>query len=376
MSLSLHRIVGAFHTEANIVSGISKLEKYSLIDSSKALSVREITKSNNVFKINGRDTLTLSNELAMGYTRVLRDIYYIDNNIPRALELRAIEDVKQLPSYVVGENLRFIEEKLKPELATKLTSKTKTIMSSTNLNDKITEEIVEKNPALKNIFSNLSGKTVKTLTGTVVTFGLGITAVCAIINEHRNRLTACMLYYYQNNQLKRCVIATCTCKQIACNQNCNYCSPDTISKYLPDDMRIDNCTGANKLDSSGGGLCAKCPSLNYNRSSFNDESTLVHIPVSQSSFVRCQRPDFYETLSDLFGGVSEDLLSIIKDSLGGFSWFVQKIPLIIFIAVIVTIIIIVFNILSKFYNNKKSNSQNGIDTDSLARISLTKSIYT
>lgn len=351
MSLVLHKIVAAIRVEENVISGISKIERYSLAATSSILTTREITNVDGVIRMNGKATQQLSHDLSMGFTSALKDIYKIDN-IPKSLELRSLEDIKALPSYEVGQNIRYVDQKLKPELSSKLDSKTLKLMESTNLNDKITPSVVERNPVLKNIFNKMSGKTMKTVGGTLLTIGVGTGAICTVVNEHRNRLTACMLYYYDNNQLRRCAIATCTCKAVACTKNCNYCKPSILKKYLPDDMLHDNC-GDFKGSSAG---CVKCPSDNYNKANIFDDSTLHETSVSDSSFVRCQKPDFFEALSDLFGGASEDLLDIIRGSLNGISSLVKYLPYIIIAAIIGTLIIIIISIFGKFTANRKQHT--------------------
>lgn len=360
MSIVLHKIVGAIRSEENILVGISKIERYSESATSKILSVREFTTKNGIIHINGKTTQSVAMELSMGFTSALHDVYKI-NSIPKSLELRSIEDVKLLPSYKVGENLRFSENILKPELSSKLDVKAKNIMSSRDLSDEITPTVVERNPALKNIFNSLSGKTIRTVGGTVLTIGVGIAAVCTVVNEHRNRLTACMLYYYDNDYLRRCTIATCTCKRVACQKDCNYCTATISQKYLPSDMLQDNCK-----DFKGVAGCENCPSENYSKTDITNNSTLQSTSTENSSFVRCHRPDFFEALSDLFGGVSEDLMDIVRGSLNGISWFIQKLPYIILIAITGTIIIIIISIFTKINphrNNSRVDKYTEIDTD-------------
>lgn len=350
MALVLHKIVGAIRVEENVVSGVSKIERYSIQATSNALQVREITNLDGVMRMNGKSTQIVATQLAMGFTSALRDVYKLDNTIPRSLELRAIEDVKLRPSYTVGENIRFTENDFTPAVSAKLDAQAKKVMNSTDLADEITPAIVERNPVLKNIFNNLSGKTVRTVGGTLLTIGIGIAAVCVAVNEHRNRLTACMLYYYQSDQLRRCTIITCTCKKVDCTQDCNYCATAILNKYLPADMLVDNC--GDYTDSAAG--CVKCPSDDYNKANVNDDATLVNDDVANSSFVRCQRPNFFEALTDLFGGVSEDLMNIVKGSLSGISWIVKFIPYIIIIAIIGVVIVILISLFGKFKSPPQS----------------------
>ena len=352
MSLVLHKVISAIRVEDNIISGISKIEKYSLEATSSILPVREINNINGIIKINNKTTSLIAQELSMGFTNVLKDIYKIDN-IPKALELRTIQDVKNTPSFLVGENIRFTKEKFTPELYSKLDSDTKKIMESTDPDVKITPEAVERNPTLKSIFDKMSGKTFKTVTGVLVTLGLGTVAVCAAVNEHRNRLTGCMLYYYNNEgQLTGCVIPTCTCKPINCKSNCNNCSLEIQQKYLPTDMLKNNC-----IDFKGVG-CSQCPSENYNKANISNEASLTKDDKSDYNFVKCQRPDFFEALTDLFGGVSEDLMNIVKGGLSGVSWIIQKLPYIILFSVIGIIIIIIISIFSKFAGHNKVHPMN------------------
>lgn len=351
MTLVLHKILSAIKSEENVLAGISKIERYSELATSKIISLREFANIDGVMHINGKKIENVSLRLSMGYTDALHDVYKIDN-IPKSLELRSIEDIKSLPSYIVGKNVKFSQDILKPQLLEKLDPEAKRIMSSTNLSEEITPAIVERNPVLRNIFTNLSGKTVRVVGGALLTFGIGTAAVCALVNEHRNRLTACMLYYYSNNQLRRCAVITCTCKKIACKKDCNYCSTEILQKYLPSDMLKDNCDGFK--EAAG---CVKCPSENYHKTNLLDDLTLVQDKVSDSSFIRCQRPDFFEVLSDLFGGVSEDLLDIVKGSLKGISWFIQKLPYIILAAIIGTIIIIIISLFNRFVKRKNQDNE-------------------
>lgn len=352
MSLVLHKILGAIRIEDHILSGINKIERYALNATSSALIVREILNLNGILHMNGKATHILATQLAMGYTSALHDVYKLDKGIPRSLELRTIEDVKMRPSYIVGENLRFIENELTPELSAKLDKEANKVMTSTNLDDEITPAIVEKNPVLKNIFNRLSGKTIRTMTGTLIKIGIGVAAVCIAVNERRNRLTACMLFYYEKGQLRQCVIETCTCKKVTCTKDCNFCSPDILEKYLPADMLVDNC--GDFKDAAG---CVKCPSDDYSKLNINDDKTLTADNVANSSFVRCQRPDFFDALSDLFGGVSEDLMSIIKGSLSGISWIVKLLPYVILCSIIGVVIIILISLFGKLKTNRQLTTE-------------------
>lgn len=355
MSLVLHKVLSAIRVEENVASGISKIERYSLDATSSVLPVREINKVDGIMRINNKSTTIIAEQLSMGFTTVLRDVYKIDN-IPKALELRTIEDIKMKPSYAVGENARFTTEKLMPEMSAKLDKDTNKVMSSTDPDVKLTPEAVERNPVLKNIFNKISGKTLKTAGGALITIGLGTVAICAAVNEHRNRLTACTLYYYDGDQLRSCVVPTCTCKPVACTSNCNYCGQELLEKYLPADMLKDNCGGF-----SGVG-CAQCPSESYNKANISDDSTLTNNNTTDTSFVKCQRPTFFDALTDLFGGVSEDLLGIVKDSLGGVSWIIQKLPYIILFFVVGILIIIIISIFNKFAGDNKTSSSKAPQT--------------
>lgn len=351
MTLVLHKIVSAVRTSDNIVSGVAKIAEYGELVTSKTLTVRQFKYLDGAMKINGKSVQTVASELSMGFSSVLKDVYEIDT-IPKALELRSIEDVKLLPSYAVGENLRFSENTLKPPLLDKLDSEAKRVMSSRDIKDELTPAIVERNPVLKNIAEKMSGKKVKTLVGTVVTFGIGIAAFCIVVNDYRIRLTACNLYYYVNGQLRRCAIATCTCKKVACTKDCNYCDEAVLKRYLPADMLVDNCVGF-----TGSADCVKCPSENFNKTDIADDKTLAKQDnAEQSSFVRCQKPDFFDAMSDLFGTTSQDLLDIVHSSLSGVSWIIQKLPYIILAAVVFIIIIIIISIFTKFNPGRNSSS--------------------
>lgn len=346
MSLVLHKIVGAIRVPENIISGVSKIEHYSMLATSKVLAVREIVHLDGIMKINGRATSLVATELAMGFTSTLRDVYKI-NTIPKSLELRAVEDVKLLPSYKVGENVRFNQETLKPEMMPKLDSEAQKIMSSTDLGVEITPKVVERNPVLKRLFDNLKGKHIKTIGGSILIFGATIAAVCVMVNEHRNRLTACMLYYYVKDQLSRCTIVTCTCKKVDCTKNCEYCTTEILQKYLPADMLVDNCK-----DFTGSAGCVNCPSDNYEKANINDDNTLINSSVANSSFVRCQRPDFFDALGDLYGGIGSDIMDIVRGSLNGLSWIIQKLPIIILVCIVGAIVFFVFSFIGKVSPHK------------------------
>lgn len=350
MAVVLHKIVSAIRVPDNVLSGVAKIEKYALTATSTSLAVREVVHIDGVMRMNGKPTRLIGNQLAMGFTNSLRDVYKIES-IPHSLELRAVEDVKLRPSFDVGENIRFTENKFTPELNPKLDKEAKTLMSSTDLSDEITPKIVERNPALKNIFNNMSGKTMKTVGGALVTIGVGIAAVCVAVNEHRNRLTACMLYYYEKDQLRRCTIATCTCKKISCKKDCNYCTNSILKKFLPADMLVDNCG-----EFKGTAGCVKCPSDDYNKANLSDDATLVEDSAADSSFVRCQRPNFFETLTDLFGGVSNDLLQIVHQSLNGLSWLVQRLPMIILFIFIGIVAIVAISFIGKLFRDSNNGS--------------------
>lgn len=364
MSLILHKIVSAVRVETHATSAVVKLEKYAVDATSSSLKVREIVNFNGSMTINGRPTKLVARELSMGYTHALKDVYKIEN-VPRSLELRSIEDVKLSPSFDVGENIRFTENDFTPALNKKLEREGKKVMNSTDLADEITPSVVERNPALKNIFNNLSGKTVRTVGGTILKIGLGIAAVCLIVNEHRNRLTGCYLYFYYKNQLKRCIIPQCTCKKIDCKKDCVNCTADLMKKYLPNDMMVDNCA-----DFKGGAGCSQCPSDTYTKTDITDDSTLVKDDVDNVSFVRCQRPNFFEALTDIFGGISEELIDIVDKSLNAVSWIVRKLPIILLFAFIGFIIIILISIFGKFKSNSNSytllteSTDNSITDDS------------
>lgn len=353
MKLALHKIIGAIRVEENVISGIGKLEKYALdaTSSSTKLAIREVKKIENVMHINGKATHVVASQLAMGFTTALHDVYKLDS-IPRSLELRAIEDVKLKSSFKVGEHIQFSEKKFTPELSAKVDNEAKKVLSSTDIGEKLTPEIVERNPALNNIFKNVKGKTVKAVGGVVVTIGLTTAAFCIAVNEHRIRLTGCMMSYYDENKIfRQCVIPTCTCRKIQCTKNCNYCDTDLMRKYLPQDMLINNC--GDFKESAG---CVNCPSENYQKKfNIDDDNTLQATNNQQEIFIRCQQPTFFDAFSDLFGGISESLLNIVKDSVGGVSWIIKNLPTIIIFTIGAIIIGVFISLILKFGGNGGNN---------------------
>lgn len=345
MPLVLHKIVRAIKSEEHTISGIAKLEQYGLDATSNSLRVRELKNIDGIMHLNGRTTEAIAEDLAMGFTSALRDVYHIDA-IPRSLELRTIEDVKLHPSYAVGENLRFASEKLEPELGAKLDAETKRVFGSRDSKEKITPEMVKRNPVLQRIYNKVNGKTLIAVGGTVVSFSLGITAFCLVVNAYREKLTTCMLYYYNDDDdnLRSCTIKSCICKKVDCTENCNYCSVAIMAKYLPADMITDNCSGFKGSEAT----CINCPSKNFQSVDISDDETLTADDIRKTSYVRCQKPDFFEAMSALFGGISEDLLEIVKGSLNGISWLVTKLPYILLFFIIGIAIVIIISIFKKF----------------------------
>lgn len=334
----------AIKSPTHSASGTRKIADYAHEAEAGSLKVRPMvldTKTGHM-SVNGKPTHVVSEQLKMGYTTALKDVYDIDN-VPKTLEHRSVEDVKFHPSYSVGENMRFKDEKFQPQMEPKLNKEGKKVMKSTDLTEEITPRVVEQNPPLKNIFMNLSGKTMRSVGGTLLKFGIGIAAVCVVVNEHRNRLTACMLYYHEKKQLRRCTIASCTCKSVECKKDCDYCTDVIMKKYLPNDMlSTDNCIGFK------GTGCAQCPSEAFSKANIEDDETLQKEDPDEAVFVRCQKPDFFEALGDIFGGTSEQLLEIVNGSLAAINWLIAKLPYIILFGIIVVVIIILISILGKF----------------------------
>lgn len=341
----LYKVISAIRAESHITEGITKLEKYSHEAVSVSLETRRMIEIEGVMTINGKATHVVSRELSMGFTSALRDVYNI-RDIPRPLELKTVNEVKELPSFRVGEHIRFTEERLEPQLAVKLDNNTKEIMKSAHPDVKLTPEMAERNPVLKNIFSKMSGKTFTTFGGWTVAIGLGIASAVTVVNEHRSRMTACMLYYYEYGQLRRCVIPTCTCKPVACTKKCNFCD-EAQMKLLPQDMQVDNCGGFKGVG------CMNCPSASYLKTNINEDNTLV-ATSDDSRFIRCHQPTFYEALTDIWGGVNEDILDIVKSSLSGVGWLVGKLPMIILIAICIIIAVIIISIITKILPNRRT----------------------
>lgn len=341
----LYKILSAVRKELEIVEGTQKISRYADLAVGTVLPVRQMVNEASGVHINGRPTLVVSRELAMGFSNALRDVYQIEN-IPRSLELRALNDVKNLPSLKIGDQIRFTETSFVPELDKKIDTNAKKIMSSTDPETKLTVDVVEKNPALKAIFDKMNNKTFRTVGGWVVVIGLGTAAGVLAVNEHRNRLTACLLYYYVKGSLTSCVIPTCTCKPTACTSKCNYCS-EALMNLLPDDMKVDNCEGFK------GTGCVNCPSEAFNPTNISNDSSL-DANKNDQYFVRCFRPTFYEALTDLWGGASEDLINIVKGALQTANWLVNALPIIFIIAVVIIVIVVILSIISKFSSSSQS----------------------
>lgn len=316
----------------------------------KALQPREIKQFNNKTLINGHEVHNVSLELKKGYLHNLENVYNV-KSVPKPLELRTLSDIENLPSYHYGQNERFTNN-----LSDSIKEKSpKGSLDHLGKDSDITMKDLEKSPALKNTCEFLQGRSVRTFSGILLTFG-GLASVLLILNEHRKELHACLAYTYDKGAVQVCKIATCTCINGEINTFDNkykLCSPNFMD-LLPDDMKNPkNCDGNKGLN------CKNCPSQTFrdkygsdaiNKDDLNEYSQLDKV------YIECRSPSIWDALGDITHGVSEAVLDVVKNASSAVGWFIKNLPTILGVgALVFGVLILVWFVRFLGFGNNKSN---------------------
>ncbi|ABQ08870.1 hypothetical protein SGHV097 [Glossina pallidipes salivary gland hypertrophy virus] len=363
IKMRMFKILENLHVTKRLEVGRLNIENYSKSVVPAPLKVHHMNIVNNLVHINGKPIDKMITMMRKGHVKVPLENIYKVKDMPRVMELRSIEDVKNLSSYHVGKS-ELGGEQFKNISANKLEKETNKTLNSKNFKDELTEPMVEKNPMLKNVVEYLKGKNMTSLAGFALKFGLTTAAVILVINQHRKNMSGCFAYYVnEQKQYVGCRVVECSCINEATNcptNSCNRCS-ENVMNYLPESMkRSDICRGFVGVG------CNKCPADDYLN---EDIEELDVISKRDEIFIRCQQPSLLDAINDIFGSASDALLDIASASKSALSWLVRNLPKILGVVAAIIIGIIVIFISLKLFAvmklNKKPLAPPGIETTEL-----------
>lgn len=346
--MKLFKILNAIDKGSRLLSeeklklhGTSHLERYA----NTALNTKTLTHDIKIVEkratIGGQFVDDISRNLKLGNIGILNKIYKI-NEIPRPLSIRALEDVKNLPSAKVGDVER-IGKMFKEKARTKLPNDTFEQLNRPGRDLRVSD--VEQNNLIKNLVDELQKRNnIKPFTGTGFVFASLSTALfVSTFNKRQRDLRGCHAYYTDDTgNVLSCKLPTCSCDgkggfNSKCNASCKVC-PQEILNLLPPSMtnNIKACVDVNEP-------CVNCPAKEFEEAHIanidNESADFQTITPTDKVYIKCINPSVLDTFVDIFGDLGDNILGLADNAVGATSFFFKHIKSILIVCgVLVTIV--------------------------------------
>lgn len=355
--MKLFKILNAIDRGSRLLSeeklkfhGSTQLERYAnSVLSSKTLA-HDINIKEGRATIGGHQVENVSRKLKLGDVGVLNKIYRI-NEIPRALALRTLEDVKNLPSARVGEVER-LQTTFKEKARNKLSAKAYDELNSTGRDLKIDD--VRENDLIKKVVDEIMTKRdIKPFTGTgFVVAGVSMAIFISTFNKRLRDMKGCHVYYTDDlGNISSCKLAACSCDgkggfNSECGVHCKLC-PEEILRLLPLSM-TDNI----KACANATGPCVNCPSTEFENANAVDIDSenpdFNNTLPTDKLYIKCVDPTILDTFVDIFGNLGNDILDIADNAVGATNFFLRNIKSILVASGVIVTIIAMFVAYMKF----------------------------
>lgn len=349
--MRLFKILNAIDRGARLLNeeklrlhGSTQLERYA----TSVLSTKTLTHDINIKEgratIGGQHVENMSRKLKLGDVGVLNKIYRI-NEIPRALALRALEDVKNLPSARIGDIER-VGNIFKEKAKTKLSPSAYDELSSKGRDLKMTD--IDENDLIKKLVDELlTKKDIKPFTGTgFIIAGVSLAVFVSTFNKRMRDLKGCHVYYTDDvGNISSCKLAACSCDgkggfNSECGVHCKLC-PEDIMRLLPQSM-----TNNIKACIASTGPCVNCPSAEFETTNAididSDNPDFSTASATDKLYIKCVDPTILDTFVDIFGNLGNNILDLADNAAGATNFFLRNIKNILVVAgVLVAIVAIV-----------------------------------
>lgn len=325
--MKIHTILDVAKHETQIIKTTTRLtttvEHISHLGA--PLKVREMTKISNLTLINNKEVHEVAHVLKKGYMNEIKNVYEIKTtSIPKDLEIKITSDIKGLPAFEFGKY-----EKGTTQISEGIKNKSpKKSLDHLHQDRDITMTDVNKSPALKSVLEYMRSKQFRTFMKEVIIVGATTLAALTLLNAHRKTMSACLVYYYENNNLKNCRLLSCSCADGQMNDHGNR-FPNCTSKILdllPDDMKQTNqCAG------TSGTTCVNCPSQTF-RDMFGAGVTDMDKDSKQDQiYVNCQKPSVFDAMGDILHHVTDTVAQVINGAANAASWLASHLPTILIV---------------------------------------------
>lgn len=268
--------------------------------------------SENILHIGDQTAASLVDSLRSGRVEeAISHIYRIEN-VPEAVKLKFLDEVKDLPSAHVGlaeEKADLIKNSFKEKLSTdeyiKLDAPDAT---------PLTIEDVNKSTALSKVVDLLKNTKVISIYTGVILFGGTTALVLASINNHRRELRGCYKFTNINGTIHSCKVieSSCVDGQVDLHQTTRACLPTPTSRA---ESSVETCASVKGVG------CINCPPKHLAKPTSTNENidkpeTMANEDDFDKVFYRCNNPSNMDAFADLLNEKAGNISNVLGN-IGG-----------------------------------------------------------
>lgn len=286
--MNLYRILAVASKESRAVKVAGALENYAKAVKLPSFKLPTVVSTGGVMKIANVPVSFFETRLKLGYIGDTMEKIYKIEKLPSAIELKMINEVKDLPSYQIGKASRAAET-LKDSVGT--------------VGIGVTASDVAKNSKLTAIVDYMKGKSFWSLTAGTVVVGASTIYVLNAIEKHRNLMSGCFRYEMVNGKIEACKVQSCSCVDgVPAQGSSLFCSADKIPTSM---LSTSACQGTT------GRVCVNCPIQTSSTSGDLDDTESLSKPAdSDKIYYDCKSATFWEAVSDLVGDKIDAVVGI------------------------------------------------------------------
>lgn len=330
--MKLYRILGASSKVKTFEKIESALANYATT-LSNGVKIKGFSGVGKELKFNGLGVLEAEKALKKGDLSSLNKIFEFDGVISPQVKSVINNEVKNLPSYKVGQ----VEGKVSSLKSNKIPQEL-TIPGK----DLSVDEVLKTGNG-NSLINYLKGKSFKSITLGTIVFGTSAVAIVAIINKHRSEMSGCFKYSVINGLLTSCKVIECSCKDGVIN------TTSSISTCAaPENMKGGDCS------KTSGYSCVNCPSPIVEDELRGDLDNLESLNQDETIYYQCNDPSFIDAVGDIINDKMDDLgniLNVLNETGKGFlGWFTRNIKYIgigIIIAILAIIAAMAYSVIRK-----------------------------
>lgn len=249
---------------------------------------------------------TLPDAMSKGL-KIADDAYiskiFNSTTVPPIFKNRIVKEAREFPDYHLHQN-KLMDAKIRAKFSDE----------EIKLLNSGTAEQIAANEKFKQVFEQVKGKTIISLSGRTLIVGASIYVFVQLISSHQKNMTGCFVTTLNRvtQQLTKCRLTNLSCDGTHILQNNAQACGNSITSVLPADMKGDKCQ-----DSTVDGYhCQNCPSDSFGESKediiANYNSNRLDGTEIDEMVVECLTPTFFDAMSDAVGNVGDSVVGAIE----------------------------------------------------------------